>query len=109
MSSQTRIAACAVALMLGLGVHAVGAQTATATPPADPNHRSSNMGPPSGNSGAANNGIGTAGSLNSNAGTASSTVSGVNGGTTPFGAGGASGAGGTMESDPVQGGDKPPQ
>lgn len=58
----------------------------------------------------ANNGVGTAGSLDANPGKASSTVSGVSGGKTGFGAGSSSqGAGGKVESDPTLGGSKKPE
>ncbi len=92
------------ALMLGLSVHAAAAQTGKA--PGEVG--SSNMAPSSGNTGAANNGVGTSGSLDHDAGSASSTVTGVNGGKTGFGGGAAkSGVGGEMETDPAQGGGKP--
>ena len=73
------------------------------------NSQSSNMGPATGNRGDANNGVGTQGSLDSSPGKASSTVSGVNGGTTSFGGSSSKGAGGPVESDPTQGGSKPPK
>ena len=104
MLDRKRFIAAAMAFLLGFSgfrIHASFAQTA-----AVPGEKeSSSMAPGSGNTGAANNGIGTSGSLDRDAGKASSTVAGMNGGKT----GGASspGAGGKIESDPTQGGNQP--
>lgn len=104
MLDQKQAIAAVAALTLCLSVHAASAQTGK--PPGEAG--SSNMGPASGNRGAANNGVGTAGSLDRNAGTASSTVAGVNGGKTGFGANTIKpGKANEVETDPTQGGSKP--
>ena len=109
MLDQKRIVAALAALLLGISSSIVPpalAQTGKAPGEKD----SSNMGPSSGNTGGANNGVGTSGSLDHDAGKASSTVAGVNGGKTSFGGGAsAPGAGGKIESDPTQGGGDQPK
>ncbi len=105
MAYQKQIVAALVAGLLAGPVPAAFAQTGKA--PGE--KESSNMGPSSGNTGAASNGVGTSGSLDSSPGKASSTVMGVNGGKTGYGGGSSTGAGGTIENEPAQGGGNQPK
>ena len=108
MLNQKLVIAAVAALVLGMSMQAASAQNGNPPGKAPGEANSSNMGPASGNRGDANNGVGTAGSLDSNAGTASSTVAGVNGGKTGFGANTAKpGRATEVETDPTQGGSKP--
>lgn len=108
LDRKTAVAAFA-ALMLGVsGVAIRPALAQTGKAPGE--KESSSMAPSSGNTGAANNGVGTSGSLDHDAGKASSTVAGVNGGKTGFGGGNSlAGAGGKIEGDPAQGGGNQPK
>ena len=101
------------AALLALGLQAAAAQTggpaATRPDQSEASHQNSPMGPATANQDAGNNGVGTLGSLDSSPGKATSTVAGVNGGTTGIGGGSSKGAGGSIESDPAQGGTQRPQ
>ncbi len=104
MLDHKQVITAFAALMLGLSMHTVAAQTSKAPGEAGSN----NMGPATGNTDKANNGIGTAGSLDHDAGSASSTVAGVNGGKTGFGGNTIKpDKGNEVETDPAQGGSKP--
>jgi len=110
MSGQMRVVAAVATLMLSLSSHTALAQADKAPGKAPGEAESSNMGPGTGNNGAANNGIGTSGSLDHDAGSASSTVAGVNGSKTGFNGNTIKpGTGTEMETDPAQGGGKPHQ
>lgn len=111
--SLTAMAVMATALGgSGLFQNSSVAQTglaATRQDQSEASHQNSPMGPATANQDAGNNGVGTLGSLDSSPGKATSTVAGVNGGTTGIGGGSSKGAGGTVESDPTQGGSKTTQ
>jgi len=115
MATVARVAASALLTGPALVQSATTAgpgQGAAASQPnqSESNSQSSAMGLPSSSGAGASNGVGTQASLDSSPCKASSTVAGVEGSSISFGGGSSSiGAGGTVESDPTQGGSKQPK